>query len=132
MGCGLGRALVRRAFTELGVSQVVATTMAVNARSRRVLEKAGLRHARTLHLTGPTRCPETSTETSNTSSTETIGCRNIADTKGDMRMAPAGQRAPASGAPNRRYVLVCNLSQQAIAHPELQADAGLRRPRRST
>ena len=57
MGCGLGRALVRRAFTELGVSQVVATTMAVNARSRRVLEKAGLRHARTLHLDWPDPLP---------------------------------------------------------------------------
>jgi hypothetical protein len=33
------RALVRRAFTELGVGRVVATTMAVNVRSRRVLEK---------------------------------------------------------------------------------------------
>jgi RimJ/RimL family protein N-acetyltransferase len=29
---------------------VVATTMTVNARSRRVLDKAGLRHTRTLHL----------------------------------------------------------------------------------
>lgn len=33
------RALVRRAFTELGVSQIVATTMAVNTASRRVLER---------------------------------------------------------------------------------------------
>jgi RimJ/RimL family protein N-acetyltransferase len=47
------RALVRRAFTELGVDEVVATTMAVNAGSRRVLEKAGLRYARTLHLAWP-------------------------------------------------------------------------------
>jgi RimJ/RimL family protein N-acetyltransferase len=45
------RALVRRAFGELGVEEVVATTMAVNARSRAVLEKAGLRYARTVHLT---------------------------------------------------------------------------------
>ncbi len=44
------RALVRRAFTELGVDEIVATTMAVNTRSRAVLEKAGLRHARTVHL----------------------------------------------------------------------------------
>ena len=47
------RALVRRAFTDLGVDEVVATTMAVNAGSRRVLEKAGLRYARTVHLDWP-------------------------------------------------------------------------------
>lgn len=51
------RALVRRAFAELGASRVVATTMAVNARSRRVLEKAGLRHVRTLHLDWPDPLP---------------------------------------------------------------------------
>jgi RimJ/RimL family protein N-acetyltransferase len=45
------RALVRRAFTDLGVHEVVATTMAVNARSRAVMERAGLRYARTVHLT---------------------------------------------------------------------------------
>lgn len=45
------RALVRRAFTELGVREVVATTMAVNKRSRAVMAKAGLRYARTVHLT---------------------------------------------------------------------------------
>jgi RimJ/RimL family protein N-acetyltransferase len=45
------QALVRRAFGELGVEEVVATTMAVNARSRAVLAKAGLRYARTVHLT---------------------------------------------------------------------------------
>ena len=33
------------------MEEVVATTMAVNARSRAVLEKAGLRCARTVHLT---------------------------------------------------------------------------------
>ncbi len=47
------RALVRRAFTELGVDEVVATTMAVNAGSRRVLQKAGLRYTRTVHLDWP-------------------------------------------------------------------------------
>jgi RimJ/RimL family protein N-acetyltransferase len=47
------RALVRRAFTELGVDEVVATTMAVNTRSRAVMEKAGLRYARTVHLVWP-------------------------------------------------------------------------------
>jgi len=51
------RALVRRAFLELGISTVVATTMAVNTRSRRVLEKAGLRHVRTLHLHWPDPLP---------------------------------------------------------------------------
>ena len=45
------RALVDRAFAEAGVERVYAETMAVNAASRRVLEKAGLRHVRTFHLT---------------------------------------------------------------------------------
>jgi RimJ/RimL family protein N-acetyltransferase len=45
------RALVRRAFTELGVREVVATTMTVNTRSRAVMQRAGLRYARTVHLT---------------------------------------------------------------------------------
>jgi RimJ/RimL family protein N-acetyltransferase len=45
------RALVRQAFTDLGVREVVATTMTVNTRSRAVIEKAGLRYARTVHLT---------------------------------------------------------------------------------
>ena len=44
------RALVRWAFTGLGAHEVVATTMAVNTGSRRVMEKAGLRYARTVHL----------------------------------------------------------------------------------
>jgi RimJ/RimL family protein N-acetyltransferase len=44
------RSLVSLAFTDLGVEQVVATTMAVNAGSRRVMEKAGLRYARTVHV----------------------------------------------------------------------------------
>ncbi len=42
-------ALIRKGFTELGVRQVYAQTMAVNTRSRRVMEKAGLRHVRTFH-----------------------------------------------------------------------------------
>jgi RimJ/RimL family protein N-acetyltransferase len=45
------RTLVRRAFTELGVREIVATTMTVNTRSRAVMERAGLRYARTVHLT---------------------------------------------------------------------------------
>ncbi|MEI7029834.1 GNAT family N-acetyltransferase [Streptomyces pratensis] len=36
------RALVNKAFTDLGVEQVTANTMAVNVASRRVMEKAGL------------------------------------------------------------------------------------------
>lgn len=51
------RALVRRAFTELGVSQIVATTMAVNIASRRVLEKAGLTYTRTVYLDWPDPLP---------------------------------------------------------------------------
>jgi RimJ/RimL family protein N-acetyltransferase len=51
------RALVRRAFAELGVIQIVATTMTVNTASRRVLEKAGLRYARTVHMDWPDPLP---------------------------------------------------------------------------
>ena len=43
------RALIRKGFTELGVQRVFAGTMAVNTRSRRVMEKAGLAHVRTYH-----------------------------------------------------------------------------------
>jgi RimJ/RimL family protein N-acetyltransferase len=45
------RALVRAAFTDLGTRRVWAQTMAVNARSRRVMERAGLRFVRVFHLT---------------------------------------------------------------------------------
>ena len=47
------RALIRRGFTESGVQCIVADTMAVNIASRRVLEKAGLKLARTYHQPGP-------------------------------------------------------------------------------
>jgi RimJ/RimL family protein N-acetyltransferase len=47
----VSRALIQRAFAHLDVDRVFATTMAVNMRSRRVMEKAGLRHVRTFHLT---------------------------------------------------------------------------------
>lgn len=47
------RALIRKAFTELGVRRVLAQTMAVNVASRRVMEKAGLRYARTFHEEWP-------------------------------------------------------------------------------
>ncbi|MFE4512936.1 GNAT family N-acetyltransferase [Kitasatospora sp. NPDC056783] len=36
------RALIDRGFTDLGVERVTANTMAVNTRSRRVMEKSGL------------------------------------------------------------------------------------------
>lgn len=47
------KALVHRAFTEFGIDEIVATTMAVNVGSRRVMEKVGLRYARTVHLDWP-------------------------------------------------------------------------------
>ncbi|NUP41117.1 MAG: GNAT family N-acetyltransferase [Streptomyces sp.] len=43
------RALIAKGFTDLGVERVTATAMAVHARSRRVLEKAGLALLRTFH-----------------------------------------------------------------------------------
>jgi RimJ/RimL family protein N-acetyltransferase len=47
------RALIHKGFTELGVRRVVASTMAVNVASRRVMEKAGLTLARTFHQSWP-------------------------------------------------------------------------------
>ena len=47
------RALIDRAFRELGAARVTAETMAVNAASRRVMEKAGLRYVRTFHQVWP-------------------------------------------------------------------------------
>jgi len=44
------RALIDLGFTQLGVRRVSAETMAVNTRSRRVMEKAGLSYVRTYHL----------------------------------------------------------------------------------
>lgn len=49
------RALIDRAFGELGARRVVAGTMAVNAGSRRVMEKAGLRLVRTFQQDWPER-----------------------------------------------------------------------------
>jgi len=46
-----GRALIREAFTDLGVRRVWAQTMAVNWRSRRVMERCGLRYLRTFQVT---------------------------------------------------------------------------------
>ncbi|MFB7135081.1 GNAT family N-acetyltransferase [Streptomyces sp. NPDC056237] len=47
-GCATegSRALIHKGFTELGVERVTANTMAVNARSRRVMEKSGLSFVR--------------------------------------------------------------------------------------
>jgi RimJ/RimL family protein N-acetyltransferase len=49
------RALVRKAFEELGARRVHAEAMAVNAASRRVMEKAGLRFVRVFHQDWPDR-----------------------------------------------------------------------------
>jgi RimJ/RimL family protein N-acetyltransferase len=47
------RALVRKAFEELGMVRVTAWTMVVSARSRRVMEKAGLRLVKTVYRAWP-------------------------------------------------------------------------------
>ncbi len=44
------RALIAKGFGELGLSRIWAQTMAVNTRSRRVLEKSGLRYVRTFFM----------------------------------------------------------------------------------
>jgi len=44
------RALIDKAFSELGMARVVADTMAVNTKSRRVMTKAGLRFVRVFHV----------------------------------------------------------------------------------
>jgi RimJ/RimL family protein N-acetyltransferase len=51
------RALIDRAFSELGAVRVFAETMAVNTASRRVMEKSGLRFVRTFHAEWPVRIP---------------------------------------------------------------------------
>lgn len=51
------RALVDKAFTELGATRVHASTMAINTGSRRVMEKAGLRFVRLFHGEWPERIP---------------------------------------------------------------------------
>lgn len=43
------KALIDKAFTELGLDRVVADTMAVNHRSRAVMRRSGLRFARLYH-----------------------------------------------------------------------------------
>lgn len=49
------RALVHKAFEELGATRVYATTMVVNEASWRVMQKAGLRYVRTFHMDWPDR-----------------------------------------------------------------------------
>lgn len=49
------RALIRKAFEELGARRVYATTMVVNIGSWRVMEKAGLRRIRVFHQEWPYR-----------------------------------------------------------------------------
>jgi RimJ/RimL family protein N-acetyltransferase len=49
------RALIRKAFEELGVRRVYATTMVVNVGSWRVMEKAGMRRVRVFQQEWPYR-----------------------------------------------------------------------------
>ena len=50
-------ALIDRGFTDLGVRRVLAETMVVNTGSRRVMEKAGMQVARTVHQDWPDPIP---------------------------------------------------------------------------
>ncbi|MFN8023407.1 MAG: GNAT family N-acetyltransferase [Acidimicrobiales bacterium] len=60
-GRGLGTEgsveLLRHAFETMGASSVYAETMVVNTGSRRVMEKAGMRHVRTFFADWPVRIP---------------------------------------------------------------------------
>jgi len=47
------RALIDKGFTEFGVQRVIAEAMVINAASRRVMEKAGLKLVRTFHQAWP-------------------------------------------------------------------------------
>jgi len=51
------RALIHKGFAALGARRVVASTMAVNIGSRRVMEKSGLRFARTFFQEWPDKIP---------------------------------------------------------------------------
>jgi RimJ/RimL family protein N-acetyltransferase len=51
------RALIDKAFGELGASRVVASTMAVHLASRRVMENAGMTLLRTFHQDWPYQIP---------------------------------------------------------------------------
>jgi len=60
-GRGLGSegaaALIAAGFGQLGFDRIIATTMAVNHASRRVMEKAGLVYVRTVHKDWPDPLP---------------------------------------------------------------------------
>jgi len=60
-GCGYAtegsRALIDKAFAELGAERVNASTMVINSGSRRVMEKAGLRYVRTFNAEWPVSIP---------------------------------------------------------------------------
>jgi RimJ/RimL family protein N-acetyltransferase len=45
------RALINAAFRQLGAQRVCAQTMAVNTRSRRMMERCSMKHVRTFHRT---------------------------------------------------------------------------------
>lgn len=51
------RALIDKAFADLGATRVFAETMAVHAGSRGVMEKAGMRLVREFHADWPLRIP---------------------------------------------------------------------------
>jgi RimJ/RimL family protein N-acetyltransferase len=51
------RALIDKAFAELGARRVHASTMAINTGSRRVMEKSGMRFVRLFHGEWPERIP---------------------------------------------------------------------------
>jgi RimJ/RimL family protein N-acetyltransferase len=51
------QAVIDHGFRVLGVRRVVASTMAVNTASRRVMEKVGMRLVRTFHADWPVRIP---------------------------------------------------------------------------
>lgn len=50
-------ALVEAGFSRFGFARILASTMAVNRASRRVLEKAGLVHVATFYVDGPDSLP---------------------------------------------------------------------------
>lgn len=50
-------ALLHKGFTDLHASRIYAETMAVNTRSRRVMEKIGLKHTRTFFVDWPDPLP---------------------------------------------------------------------------
>ena len=51
------RALIAMGFTQLGITRVFASTMAINIASRRVMEKAGLQFAGIVHTSWPIHIP---------------------------------------------------------------------------